>query len=253
MPTTALEIRAYGTGNGRLVLATPGQELDQLDHPWIVSLLAESGFVLFRDFSPGLEEFSRFVKGLSSRVTLDPARSFHGDVAQKVDAGTGALGLHIENGNSPFAPDLTWFLCERAASVGSETTVCDGYRVWEEADETFRRSFVEQDIVYERRVDEARWKAFVHHHTGGTVPLSEITVEDTSLKPTTGIPRPSRLTTTGPSPTATAAGPPTRRCSGSGSRGRTASSGRPTTTRRLASRSPTAPSSCRRPSTRSPG
>jgi alpha-ketoglutarate-dependent taurine dioxygenase len=178
MTTVAPETHPYGAGSGRLVRADPGQKLEDLDRRWTVSLLAESGFVLFRGFSTGLDGFSRFVQALSSRVTLDPARSFHGDVAQKVDAGADALGLHIENGNSPFAPDLTWFLCERAARSGSQTTVCDGYRVWDAADEAFRETFMKHDIVYERRVEEERWKSFVHHHTGGTVALSEITVDD---------------------------------------------------------------------------
>lgn len=178
MTTIAPKTHPDGTGSGRLVLATPGQGLDDLDRRWAVSLLAESGFVLFRGFSPDLDAFSRLVKDLSSRVTLDPARSFSGDVAQKVDAGADALGLHIENGNSPFAPDLTWFLCELAARTGSQTTVCDGYRAWDAADEAFRQTFLEQDIVYERRVEEDRWKGFVHHHTGGTIALADITVDD---------------------------------------------------------------------------
>lgn len=164
---------------GTVVTATETQRLQDLDPRWIIRRLTETGVVLLRGFRSDLESFSSLVNAHSSRVTLDPARSFHGGaVAQRVDAGTDALGLHIENGNSPFGPDLTWFFCERAATVGSQTTVCDGYQVWDSASESARAQFGDTDIVYSRRVEEDKWKSFVHHHLGGTKPLGEITVDD---------------------------------------------------------------------------
>ncbi|MFC8174155.1 TauD/TfdA family dioxygenase [Streptomyces sp. NPDC057242] len=179
MSVSRPEITPLGTGTGKLV--TPGADgasLGDLDPRAVVRLLAEAGHVVLRGFRPSVEEFSLFVKNHSDRVTLDPARSFHGgDVAQKVDAGTDAVGLHLENGNSPFGPDLTWFLCEKAASHGSQTTVCDGYRVWDAAEEADRAAFA-QDITYARRVEEAKWKQFVLHQTGGAKPLEDITFED---------------------------------------------------------------------------
>lgn len=178
MTGDTLHIEQYGTGSGVLVQAAPGATLADLDPAEVVKLLATAGFVVFRGFEPDLESFSAFVHAHSSRITLDPARSFHGgDVAQKVDAGTAAVGLHIENGNSPFAPDLTWFFCEKAASSGSQTTVCDGYRVWDAFSEDARSAF-SQEIVYSRRVDEPKWKAFVRHHLGDDKPADEVTVED---------------------------------------------------------------------------
>lgn len=173
------EIQPFGTGTGKLVLATADcaalSDLEPLD---VVRLLAEAGLLVLRGFRPSLEDFSGFVKTHSDRVTLDPARSFHGgDVAQKVDAGTQAVGLHLENGNSPFVPDLTWFLCERAAADGSQTTVCDGYRVWDAASEEDRAAFA-QDITYSRRVEEDKWKQFVLHQSGGAKRLEDITFED---------------------------------------------------------------------------
>ncbi|GAB3441575.1 hypothetical protein GCM10027570_07840 [Streptomonospora sediminis] len=170
---------SYGEGSGKLLTAQGGTTLGDLEPRELIRLLKDAGFLLLRGFQPGLTEFSAFVSAHSDRVTLDPARSFHGgEVAQKVDAGTAALGLHIENGNSPFIPDLTWFLCERAASHGSQTTVCDGYRVWEALSPAAREAFAAQPIVYEREVEEQKWKAFVQHHSDDGKPLDEITVDD---------------------------------------------------------------------------
>ncbi|WP_327066176.1 AMP-binding protein [Kitasatospora sp. NBC_01302] len=179
MATTRPDVRPYGTGTGKLVQPAPGRTtLADLDPRQTIDLLAESGFLVLRGFDPSIEDFSLFVKQHSDRVTLDPARSFHGgDVAQKVDAGTDELGLHIENGNSPFIPDLTWFLCEKAAASGSQTTVCDGYRVWDAATEADRAAFA-QDIVYARRVEEAKWRQFVVHQLGGVKTVEEVTFAD---------------------------------------------------------------------------
>ncbi|GLW71409.1 hypothetical protein Kpho02_37080 [Kitasatospora phosalacinea] len=177
--TTTVDIRPYGNGTGKVISPVGGTTLGDLDPAAVIGLLAESGFLLLRGFGPDLSDFSAFVKAHSDRITLDPARSFHGgDVAQKVDAGTAAVGLHLENGNSPFGPDLTWFLCEKAASSGSQTTVCDGYRVWDGISERARELFAAQDIVYTRSVEEAKWKAFVVHQLEGRKSVEEITFDD---------------------------------------------------------------------------
>ncbi|MGW4891633.1 TauD/TfdA family dioxygenase [Kitasatospora sp. NPDC004240] len=176
--TAPAAVESYGTGTGLLLTPAAARTLAELPPAYVTGLLAEAGFLLLRGFGPDLRSFSAFVKAHSRKVTLDPARSFHGgEVAQMVDAGTAAVGLHLENGNSPFGPDLTWFFCEKAAARGSQTTVCDGVRVWGSATDTDRAPFA-QDIVYSRVVEEAKWRAFVHHHLGGDKPLEAITVDD---------------------------------------------------------------------------
>lgn len=147
-----------------------------------IARLATTGYLVFSGFQVDLAAFGQFVLAHSSRVTLDPARAFHGGkVAQKVDAGCAPLGLHLENGNSPFRPDLAWFYCARAAAHGSQTTVCDGREVWRRSSASARRQFEGQEIRYRRRVEEARWKAFVFHYLGATRPtlrMDDIAIGD---------------------------------------------------------------------------
>ncbi|GHE57366.1 TauD/TfdA family dioxygenase [Streptomyces capitiformicae] len=168
----------YGSGTGLLVEPRSADTtLGSLAPEQVVCVLRDAGFLLLRGFRPDLEQFSAFVATHSERVTLDPARSFHGgSTAQLVDAGYDAVGLHLENGNSPFAPTLTWFFCEKAASSGSQTTVCDGYRVWDALSDEARGLFRQHEIVYSRRVEEARWKAFAAFHLG-TSDAASVTVE----------------------------------------------------------------------------
>lgn len=177
MPSTP-QCTPYSKGSGLLVHGH-GQRLDSIDPAWSIAQLIDAGFLVFRGFEADLTTFSELVVRHSARVTLDPARSFHaGKVAQKVDAGYDAMGLHLENGNSPFCPDLVWFLCDRAPRQGSQTTVCDGLAVWRHASARARDSFGSREIVYERRVEEDKWKTFVFYHLGATKPRQDITIDD---------------------------------------------------------------------------
>ncbi|UXY17142.1 TauD/TfdA family dioxygenase [Chitiniphilus purpureus] len=175
-----MSIDTYGSGTGIIIRGDRTTPFGALKKESVFKQLAESGYILFRDFQVDIERFSQFVQALSVRVTLDPARSFGGgrDVAQKVDAGYDALGLHCENGNSPFMPHLCWFYCEKAPKLGSQTTVCDGYRVWDRLSPQSQKAFLEQDIVYNRNVEEAKWKRFVFHMLQQAKPLEDIRLDD---------------------------------------------------------------------------
>ncbi len=85
-----------------------------------------------------------------------------------MDAGTDAVGLHCENGNSPFWPDLCWFYCETPPAKGSQTTVCDGVAVYDDLSESARHALLSRDIVYTRRVPERLWKTYVQHGGGAS-------------------------------------------------------------------------------------
>lgn len=177
-----VELVPHGGGRGAVMVDHAGRSLCELDPRAIIAALAQSGYILFSGFRVDLAAFSRFVLAHSSRVTLDPARNFHGGaVAQRVDAGRAAMGLHLENGNSPFRPDLTWFFCEKAASEGSQTTVCDGCEVWQRASASAKRQFEGQEIAYRRMVEEDKWKTFVYHYLAATRPsitMDEIEIGD---------------------------------------------------------------------------
>jgi alpha-ketoglutarate-dependent taurine dioxygenase len=178
--TISIDLRQYGPGNGRAVVSDPGGRLDDLDEREVLTLLKESGYLLLRGFDADLDKFNAFVRRLSSVVVSDPAREFFGEgqVAQKVDAGSLALGLHLENGNSPFMPDLTWFFCQVAAESGSQTTVCDGYRIWDALPESSRAAWTAQDIVYSRTVPKRAWQGLGAHLLGGAKKAEDITLDD---------------------------------------------------------------------------
>lgn len=172
---TPLVTRPYGTGSGLLVTPVGQARLSDIDPADLVELLPRAGYLLLRGFGADMEGFTDLVQRTSTSTTLDPARDFYSEVAQKVDAGFDEVGLHTENGNSPFRAHLAWFFCEKAASSGSQTTVCDGYRVWDALSARARAAFRDQDIVYTRYVAESQWRAMGQHLLG--VPGKDITVE----------------------------------------------------------------------------
>lgn len=169
------------TGHAGLVVSSKNHApITSLDKSFLMTKLAEHGYLVLRDFEVGIEGFSRLVRQSSARISLDPARSFNGDTAQKVDAGTAPVGLHCENGNSPFWPDLCWFYCEREPEQGSQTTICDGMAVYEAMSDGDRAAFAAQDIEYSRRVDETKWKTYVLHaladHPAAPHSIADVTV-----------------------------------------------------------------------------
>lgn len=143
----------------------------------LLSELAETGVLLFRHGAETVDEFCDFVKRHSSRLSLDPARAMEGGAAQLVDAGTDAVGLHCENGNSPFWPDLTWFYCKEAPRKGSQTTVCDGAVVLEQLSPRTRDFFLQNEIRYSRNVQADKWKRLAMHYTSGISHPDEVSFE----------------------------------------------------------------------------
>lgn len=122
--------------------------------------LSEHGYCLLRGFDVDLQIFSQLVKTHCSSVTFDPARKTSGESVQKVDAGTDAIGLHVENGNTPLIPQLVAFYCETAALHGSQTTLCDGQKLLGSMDKPTKTLF-DQPMFVHRTLQEPHWKSYL--------------------------------------------------------------------------------------------
>lgn len=122
--------------------------------------LEEQGWALFRGFHHDLDCFSQLVSSFCQTLTFDPAREFSSHMSQKVDAGTLAVGLHTENGNTPFPPELVAFYSQKSALTGSQTTVCDGVALYNALPSALQQRF-ESSIKVSRTLPEHLWKAYV--------------------------------------------------------------------------------------------
>ncbi|CDH24553.1 TauD/TfdA family dioxygenase [Xenorhabdus bovienii] len=141
--------------------------------------LAHSGVVIYSGFSDTLTDFNEFISAHSERVTFDPARKAATTNTAEIDAGLHEMGLHRENGNLPFNPDLQWFFCLAPASLGSETTMCDGQRVLFDLSPKTRKLFQTRKIRYSRRIPWSNVKRFLSVELQR--PIEEISDNDLEL------------------------------------------------------------------------
>lgn len=143
----------------------------------IKNKLVTDGWLLVRGKNCDLNDFSELMHSLCSSLTFDPARQFSSKETQKVDAGKVAVGLHIENGNTPLPPDVVAFYSQKSAIKGSQTTVCDGAALWSAFPKHLRELF-NQSITVTRTLPVHLWKRYV----ATALDMDEALVEEVHLK-----------------------------------------------------------------------
>ncbi len=148
--------------------------------PQIISTVQEhlktDGWALLRGFDMNMAEFSTLTAKLCNTITFDPARENTEKNTQKVDAGLGPIGLHIENGNTPVCPDIVAFYSTKAAFEGSQTTICDGRKVFEAFDEAQKIRWSQRMIV-KRTLPEELWKRYLANEHPAISQPHEVTME----------------------------------------------------------------------------
>lgn len=122
--------------------------------------LNTDGWALLRGFDMNMIAFSAITSQLCKTITFDPARENTDKNTQKVDAGLGPIGLHIENGNTPVCPDIVAFYSTKAAFEGSQTTICDGRRVFEAFSDAQKARW-SQRMTVTRTLPEVLWKRYL--------------------------------------------------------------------------------------------
>nr|WP_257221822.1 MULTISPECIES: TauD/TfdA family dioxygenase [unclassified Acinetobacter] len=122
--------------------------------------LVEHGWVLLRNEHYDVNAFSGLMSNICQKLTYDPARENVTRQSQKVDAGTQAMGLHIENGSTPMPPDIIAFFSEKSASRGSQTTLCDGHEAWKKLPDTLKQKFAEP-MTISRYLPKVMWQKYV--------------------------------------------------------------------------------------------
>lgn len=138
--------------------------------------LKRDGWTLLRGFDTDIAAFSALTKALCKKITFDPAREYGDANTQKVDAGTGPIGLHIENGNTPICPDIVAFFSPVAAFEGSQTTVCDGRNVFEAMDDSQKEHWC-RPMTVERHLPEVLWKRYLANEHPAISHPDEVTLK----------------------------------------------------------------------------
>lgn len=145
----------------------------------ILTDLKTHGWTLLRGYHYNVETFSQLMSQLCQTLTYDPARQNVTSEAQKVDAGTHAIGLHIENGNTPMPPDVIAFFSELSAKKGSQTTICDGHAVYQALSPELQATF-SQPMRISRYLPKVIWQNYVATATGRT-DAEQISLDDLDI------------------------------------------------------------------------
>ena len=122
--------------------------------------LSKEGWVLLRGFNTNLNKFSELLQQFCQQLTFDPARDFADKTSQKVNAGKESVGLHIENGNTPFPPKYVGFYSAKSAESGSQTTICDGRRLFKNMPEQLQKKW-QQGVTVSRQLPAHLWRKYV--------------------------------------------------------------------------------------------
>lgn len=142
----------------------------------VKSHLDSDGWALLRGFEMDITRFSAITAHLCKTITFDPARENTDEKTQKVDAGLGPIGLHIENGNTPICPDIVAFYSTKAAFEGSQTTICDGRAVFEAFSEAQKARW-SQRMMVTRTLPEVLWKRYLANEHPAISEPEEVTQE----------------------------------------------------------------------------
>lgn len=136
--------------------------------------LNDSGWVLLRGFNASVPKFSDLLRQFCHELTFDPAREFADKYSQKVDAGTDPVGLHIENGNTPFPPNLVAFYSAKSAKQGSETILCDGAELFQNMPAKLQQAW-QNTVTVSRRLPSHLWRQYVVNQHPEVSDLTQVT------------------------------------------------------------------------------
>lgn len=148
-------LNAYLPAPGRphvLIEATEGEGIHAIDPALVIDLYKKHGALLFRGFGVDVPAFRAFARTFcrTSVVNESPGRDpidLEGNI-HTVDGGTRAFALHPELSREPWKPDVAFFACFSAPSVGGQTTICDGVALVREMPEEVRRGLQDRRLLY---------------------------------------------------------------------------------------------------------
>lgn len=155
--------------NGGTLVSGGGGDLLGLSRDDVLAAFAETGAVLFRDFSGGVDAFCAFTERFSSSFRShggsNRSRIDDSGTLQTVVGGSERIGPHSELRYMPFSPAVLWFYCVKPADEGGETTLYDGARTMAGLKPASREAFSAQPLKYSFTAPPRIWTRFLEVET----------------------------------------------------------------------------------------
>jgi alpha-ketoglutarate-dependent taurine dioxygenase len=145
-----------------VVLTGTREDLPQVQRSSIDRYLRERGAVMLRGFDLTVEEYEDLSREMSPEFLVhhDVGRMFISEdgTTQSVVPGTYGLPAHVERGYAAPIPGLLFFYCNKPADEDGETTLFDGYEIFNQLSPEAQDFFRGNKIRYRLRIAPELWQ-----------------------------------------------------------------------------------------------
>jgi len=162
-------------GFGTVFTAGSGERVDAVPREAVISAVQRTGLVLFRGFGTSREEFDAMTARIGGeymnykgggyvRKTSDEDKgntilSTSTTLSKgKVVPFTAPLPLHLEMSYTDKQPLLLWFYCVTPPAADGQTTVGDGWQIYDRLPQKWKDLLAEKRLKYIRAYPDGAWQ-----------------------------------------------------------------------------------------------
>ena len=172
-----MQVQPLDEKTGILITPAENEGMLDLDVNELIKLYKSSGALYFQGFQSTIEEFEAFTDQFSNDYMDNRGSGSYRDGAKEgVDKsiqnvayiyGVGEqrtfhLPLHADRSYVKSQPELMWFMCQRPAETGGQTTVCDGVALYNALSDSAKNLFATKRLKYIRHYNDGEWQVLFH-------------------------------------------------------------------------------------------
>ena len=140
---------------GLIIHESSEKSIFNFEYAEIITLFEKYGTILFRGFELNANMLTEFTDIYTEKYSGDALRReirFNNKNIRNVDYGHSEVLLHSEASFTPSFPEIIWLYCNVPASIGGESTLCDGVRLWKMLSSELKGFFLSEQIQYELKI-----------------------------------------------------------------------------------------------------
>lgn len=145
-----------------LVMTGSREDIGQIDRAMLSKRIAKHGAVVLRGFDLSLPEFEELTQEVAPEFLVhhDVGRMYISEdgTTQTVVPGYEGIPAHVERGYAAPIPATLFFYCNHPPDADGETTLYDGFEIFENLNPEARKYFSESRIRYRLRIGRELWQ-----------------------------------------------------------------------------------------------
>ncbi|KQY26182.1 hypothetical protein ASD21_22670 [Caulobacter sp. Root1455] len=145
-----------------LVLTGSRDDLSRIDRAMLSKKVAEHGAVILRGFELTVDDFETLSQEVAPEFLVhhDVGRMYISDdgTTQTVVPGMEGIPAHVERGYAAPIPATLFFYCNHPPDSEGETTLYDGFELFERLSPESQKFFAERKVRYRLRIGPELWQ-----------------------------------------------------------------------------------------------